>query len=76
MAASEQTKTKEPVKALAAAAPAIEINSELEWIRFREETLGPAAYAEPAGAKLMRKMTENPFVPIGNDCLSLKCKCI
>lgn len=44
----------------------VEINSELEWIRFREETLGPAAYQEAAGSKFMRKIKENPFVPIGN----------
>ncbi|CAL8115464.1 unnamed protein product [Orchesella dallaii] len=40
-------------------------NAELEWLRFREETLGPAAYQEAAGSKLMRKVKENPFVPIG-----------
>ncbi|ODM95008.1 HIG1 domain family member 2A [Orchesella cincta] len=39
--------------------------AELEWIRFREETLGPAAYGEAAGSKLVRKMKENPFVPLG-----------
>jgi len=38
----------------------------LEWIRFREEVLGPAAYQEAAGSKLMRKIKENPFVPIGS----------
>jgi len=37
----------------------------LEWIRFREEVIGPTAYSEPPGAKLWRRIKENPFVPIG-----------
>jgi hypothetical protein len=38
---------------------------ELEWIRFREDTLGEAAYQETSGDKLTRKIKENPFVPLG-----------
>ncbi len=40
--------------------------AELEWVRFREETLGEHAFPqETSGLKLMRKIKENPFVPIG-----------
>lgn len=42
-----------------------ELSAEMEWIRFREQTLGPSAYSEDPASKLIRKIKENPFVPIG-----------
>lgn len=53
-----------------AAEPA-DIKNELEWIRFREDILGPAAYGESSSSKFYRKMTENPFVPVGKSSLHL-----
>lgn len=44
-----------------------EFNSELEWIRFRQDALGDYAFQEEGeGAKFSRKIKENPLVPIGN----------
>lgn len=41
-------------------------NSELEWIRFREDALGEYAFpVEGTTGKLSRKIKENPFVPLG-----------
>jgi len=48
---------------------------ELEWIRFREETLGDAAFSETSGDKLARKIKENPFVPIGEGVIFKKKHC-
>ena len=40
--------------------------AELEWIRFREDTLGDDAFpTETTSSKFNRKVKENPLVPIG-----------
>jgi len=41
-----------------------EYSAELEWIKFREDTLGAAAFPETE-SKFARKFKSNPFVPIG-----------
>uniref|UniRef100_A0A1B0EUC2 HIG1 domain-containing protein n=1 Tax=Glossina morsitans morsitans TaxID=37546 RepID=A0A1B0EUC2_GLOMM len=44
----------------------INLNEDLDWIKLREET--GSAFPETTKEKMMRKIKENPLVPIG--CLA------